>query len=526
MRNPSVKTNLRVARMAAVLVAMPFAGAAISCTDLKESPTSTISPSNFYRTDAEIRGGLAGVYASLRDASTDNFWYLSQVSTDETVVPTRGQDWFDNGKWIDLHKQTWTPNSAITLDNVNGAWNQLFTGVSRANVLLAALKPESVQNGLAIQSEIRALRAFYYLELMDLFGNVPIVTDAEVKTRAQNTRPEVYKFVETELLAARPNLPAKYASSDYGRITQGAVDAMLASLYLNAEVWSGTVTAAGLQKGTQRWADVVTVTDRILNSGTYSLATPWQSNFVPTNENSPELIMVAKFAAVDGLGLTFINRAVHYNHYRSPGGWNGFSSLADTYNQFAANDQRRSIFLVGPQVSLEDGTPIKDRAGNPLVLTPLIADITQAKENEGVRVVKYTFDPNHFQQQMGNDYSVYRLGEIYLMKAEALNELGRTAEAVAAVNIVRARVFTPPQPLSAGSFNQASFRSQILKERLFELDNEGKRRQDMIRLGTFLAPFNEPASYAKGQTAPYKILFPIPQTQLQTNPLLVQNPGY
>jgi hypothetical protein len=131
--------------------------------------------------------------------------------------------------------------------------------------------------------------------------------------------------------------------------------------------------------------------------------------------------------------------------------------------------------------------------------------------------VKFPYDPAHFAEQMGNDFPIFRLAEIYLIKAEALNELGRTGEAVALVNQVRARV--NPTPVAAAS--QAAFRQVILRERLFELNNEGKRRTDMIRAGIFTAPFQ-----FKEQREPYRIQFPIPQTQIQTNPLLVQNAGY
>ena len=520
MRNPSVKTLRRAARLAALLAALPLAGAIQGCTDLDEAPTSTISPDDYYHTEAEVRGGLAGVYASLRSVE-DNYWYLSQVSTDETVVPVRGQDWLDNGKWLELHRQTWEAGSAITLDNVNGAWNQLFAGVSRANVVLGALQPNQVENQAAIEAELRGLRAYYYYLLMDLFGNVPIVTDAAVEARAQSPRADVFAFVESELMAARPALPTQWDAANSGRMTQGAVDAILASLYLNAEVFTGTVTEAGLQRGAPRWQDAIDAADRLLNSGVYSLATDWKSNFTPNNESSPENIFTAHNSPQPGLGLTFINRAAHYNHYQSPGGWNGFSILADTYNEYDAADLRRSIILVGPQVSLETGLPIKNRAGTEqLNLTLTIGDITQAADNEGARVVKFPFDPAHSQEQMGNDFPLFRLAEIYLIKAEALNELGRTPEAIPLVNAIRARVFNPPKPLS-GSLSQSELRTAILNERLFELNNEGKRRMDMIRLGVFTAPFEY-----KEQREPYRILFPIPQTQLQTNPMLVQNAGY
>jgi len=503
----------------ALAIAIPLAGAMQACTDLEENPTSTISPDNYYRTEPEVRAALAGVYNVMRSAAIENYWYLAEATSDETVTPTRGQDWFDNGRWLEFKRHTWAPGSAAGGENINGAWEDMFRGISRANVVLNALQPNQIANQATIEAELRTLRAFYYLRLVDLFGPVPIVTDVEIMARAQNTRAEVFQFIESELVAARPALPVRQDAANYGRLTQGAVDAMLATLYLNAEVFSGTVTEAGLTKGTARWADAVTAADRILNSGEYSLATDWRSNFVPNNESSPENIFVAVMIPQSGLGLTMINRSGHYNHYSS-GGWNGFSTPAETYARFSAADVRRSMFLVGPQVSLETGAPINDRAGNRLVLTPDIPDITQATETQGIRPMKFPFDPAHAAEHMGNDFPVFRLAEILLIKAEAVNELNRPAEAVALINRVRERAFVPPQPLST-ALTQAQVRTAVLNERLFELAGEAKRRTDMIRMGVYTAPFQ-----FKPATEPWRILFPVPARQLQTNPLLVQNPGY
>jgi hypothetical protein len=492
---------------------------ALGCTDLTEVPSSSITPENFYRNEDEVIGGLASVYAQLR-STTDDYYNISEVSTDEIIVPTRGQDWYDNGQWLDIHGQTWSANSSGTLALVNGAWINLFTGVARANVVINALDNVAIANKAGVLAELRTLRALYYYELMDMFGGVPIVTDIEIKTREQNTRAEVSKFIEDELKATHDALPKAWPADMNGRMTQGASDAILASLYLNAEVWTGTVTATGLQKGTARWQDAVTVCDRILNSGTYSLATNWRSNFTADNGTSPEIIAAVKFLAQSGLGNNFLMRALHYNQY-TPSPWNGFATLAETYAAFDPADQRRQIFLAGPQINLETGKPITDRQGVPLNFDPNIKDITQAPENAGVRIAKWPLDPNHVQQDAGNDYALFRLAEIYLIKAEALNELGNTAGAVALVNTIRARVFSPAQPLNAGAFTQATFRDQILKERLFELTDEGKRRQDLIRMGKYNLPWA-----FKAASAPYKIVMPIPQTQIDTNPLLKQNAGY
>ncbi|HVE77564.1 MAG TPA: RagB/SusD family nutrient uptake outer membrane protein [Gemmatimonadaceae bacterium] len=519
----------RTARRGAVALASALLVVVPGCTDLTENPESAVTPENYYRTSEEVIGGLAAVYAQLR-STLWNYYNLSEVSTDEFVVPTRGSDWYDNGRWLEIHRQTWEPASATGLEDINGAWVESFTGIARANLLLAALENVAVAQKDIVIAEIRTLRAFYYYTLMDMFGNVPIVTDVEIKQRAPNTRAEVFAFIEDELLEARDDLPPSWSASMNGRLTKGAAEAILANMYLNAQVFTGTVTATGLQPGPARWQDAIDAVDRILALGVYSLPTDWKANFRADNHLSPETIMAIKYAPVPGIGFEMVYRGLHYNQ-TTPTPWNGFSTIAETYYAFdtasvaangilTSNDQRHDIFLDGPQVNVQTGLPITDREGTPLFYTPTIGDVTQARENEGVRVYKWPEDPNHSGQWHGNDYAYFRLAEMYLIKAEALNELNQTGAAVTLVNTLRARVFEPDRPLT-GTFTQASFRDRILRERLNELTAESKRRQDLIRHGKYLLPWS-----FKEQREAHRILFPIPQTQIDANPMLVQNPGY
>ncbi|MDP9278098.1 MAG: RagB/SusD family nutrient uptake outer membrane protein [Gemmatimonadota bacterium] len=512
--------------VAAVITALLLAPA---CTDLTEVPQSAITPENFYRNEDEAIGGLASVYAQLRQV-VEGPYEITEVSTDEIIVPTRGQDWLDGGKWLDIHRHTFTPNSSAGLDNIKNAWVTMFQGVAKANVVLAGLENVSFTSKPTVVAELRALRAFYYYMLMDMFGGVPIVTDVNIETRPQNTRAEVFKFVEDELTAARADLPDSWATEWNGRLTKGAADAMLASIYLNAEVFTGTVSATGLTKGTARWQDAITASDRILNSPAgYQLDANWRHNFTYDNNTSKEIIMAVKFLNQSGLGLNFLQRALHYTQF-TPSPWNGYATLAETYNAFDANDIRRQIFLAGLQYNIETGAPVKDRQGNPLIFDPNIGNETAATEGAGVRITKWPYDPGHIQQDNGNDYANFRLAEIDLIKAEAMNELGQTVQAIALINTTtRARAFpTTPKPFSP-ALTQAALRDSILAERLFELTAEGKRRMDMIRIGAELGGVNRyvaPRPPYKPLSFAYKILFPIPQTQIDVNPLLVQNPGY
>jgi hypothetical protein len=524
MKRLFVTTSIGAVGLCTLLL-VPMQG----CTDLTETPLSSISPANFYHTEGEVLAALAGVYAQLR-GTLDDYYNVSEITTDEMVVPTRGSDWYDNGTWLEIHHQAWSANSPATLSFFNGAWNTAYAGIARANVLLDALQHVSVPNQAQIDGEARFLRSFYYYLLMDLYGGVPLATTTEVKKWPRQTRDSTFKFIESELLAVRAALPLTQPAGSGGRITRGAVDALLASMYLNAGVFKKeSAGAGGINATAYNSCSGVTVSgglgacqaaidrsDSIINSGVYQLADTFAKNFRADNNLSPENIFVVKFADADGLGLNFVMRTLHYNQF-NPSPWNGFATLAQTYNAFDSLDRRRNIFLVGPQVNLESGAPAKDRAGSPLVFTTTIADVTQATEGEGARIYKWPIDTKHVQQNNGNDFAWFRLGEIYLIKAEAELEGGTgTPDPLTLLKLVRARSVPQPDTLSVVN------RDVILRERLFELTEEGKRRQDLIRHGKYTAPFE----FKPTLTADFRVLMPIPQTQIDANPLLTQNPGY
>jgi len=534
MKRFFVKASIGAAGLVALLV--PLHG----CTDLGESPPSLITPRNFYSSESEAVAALAGIYAQLRSTAPEGQIYdANEISTDEEVVPTRGSDWNDGGQWIDLHNMTWKPNSAATLNFFNGAWNNPYAGIARANLFLVAVKNTTFSNKEAYVAEVRALRAFYYYILMDFFGGVPIVTDTGLANakHARNTRREVFDFIEKELIAARDSgLPATRDAGDNGRFTKSGADAILANMYVNAGVFTkDSAGVGGISATTYNSCAGIPVSgnpdacqaalaaaNRILNSGYYRLADSFPQNFRAANYRSPENIFVVKFIAADGLGLDYAMAILHYNQYAPLTPWNGFAITAQTYNAFDSTDKRRQVVLIGRQRDVLTGGLINDRAGNPLIYTDTIHDIHSATEGEGGRIYKWPVDPAHVQQNSGNDYAWFRLGEIYLIKAEIENELGNVALATALVDSLRARRDTVAAPLATVN------RAVILRERLFELLGEGKRRQDLIRFGAYTTRLDDP-SLVGGKSAPaadYYVLAPIPQTQIDANPLLKQNPGY
>ncbi len=513
---PSSRPRLAALRTAAAVLGAALAAGA--CTDLTESPPSNFSPTTFYQNDQQVQSALAGVYNGAR-VTQGPYWQVSQASSDETIVPTRGTDWLDGGQWVELWQHTYGPSSGAGNQLLNSAYSDLSQGIARANAVLQSLGAVNTPAAQAGIAEARVLRAWEYFMLQDMFGGVPIITEPGLASVPRASRDSVVRFVEAELLAARPQLPPSRDAGSWGRVTRYSVDAMLSYLYLNWPVYTGTVTATGFTPGaTARYQDVIVRSDSILNSGRFQLApdsASWRQNFAYNNQGSRESIFVIRNFTEPGLGLDFPNRVSYYNQFVG-GGWNGFSMVAERYAQFAPNDTRRSIFLVGPLRTFDTGQPVVE-GGQQVVLTPTITSINAAGRNEGVRVNKFTLDPNHVNEHNGNDFTVFRLAGVLLDRAEALWRLGREAEALTILNQIRARVYNPPQPI-AGPITV----DVILRERLNELTFEGKRRTDMIRLGTYLAP----KPFKPNVTPANRVLMPIPLNQLQANPALTQNPGY
>jgi hypothetical protein len=524
----TLPTRARVALLGVLLApALGLAG----CTDLTVDPYSAVTPENFYQTETEVIAALSPVYSQLR-ATLWAYHNLSQVSSDETIIPTRGGDWGDQGRWLSMHRHSWSPQ----LVDLNDAWTASYAGVARANSLLRDLEPLDVPNKDGLVAEIRGLRAFYYYTLLDLFGNVPLIGDEEGEYSVDpddppqtESRATVFDFVVSELEDVRGALPVAGAGNG-GRFSQGAADALLANLYINAPVFSGTVTASGLQPGSPRYQDAIDAATRVIN-GPYSLnqgLDAWYGQFGPDNQDNPEHVFVVQHLAEDGYGLNFGHRWSHYNSFAG-GGWNGFSTIAETYTAFDG-DPRQVIFMEGQAYNhdqcdptgllgseCDDDDAINNRAGDPLIFTVDFPNGVDgaATEGNGVRVNKFAIDVNRGPNgNHGNDYPYFRLGEMYLIRAEARLRSGDTGGAVSDVNMLRSRV-------GADDVDAIDL-DGLLQERLYELTYEARRRQDLVRFGQFTNAWS-----FKDASQGYRVLFPVPQIQIDASDgVLQQNPGY
>ncbi len=472
-----------------------------ACTDLSETTYDVIPTSGSFGSTSAQQAALIGpLYNGLGDYYA-NMTNLNTV-TDEQIVPTRGGDWKDGDNWKRLYTHTWDP----VTDNgqFNGPWTWCYNNITSINQQLGTA------TDAGLKAELRALRAFFHYQAMDLFGNVIISDAVGSTTPAQTTRAQVFAFVEKELLAVYPDLSNVTGGAYYGRMNKYVADMILAKLYLNAQVYTGT----------PRWADAITRCTNLISSGKFQLPSDYFSNFVVQNQNSPEIILATPFDKSKRGGfhpqmqtLHYLNQLT-YNIGTAP--WNGFAAVTEFYNSFDDKDIRKKQWIVGQQYKA-DGTPLTDD-GVPLVYRPEIESFAfDAGANgrlAGARTQKYEIQRNNSFTEQDNDFVVYRLADVYLMRAEANLRLGNTAAAITDANVVRTRTGLP-------SYTSLTL-TELLAERGRELAWEYHRRQDMIRFGVFGAA----KRFKPADSDNHWELYPIPRDQLALNPNLKQNPGY
>lgn len=527
----------------------------VSCTDAEVPVASQVTGEEFFQNETEFVSAMGDAYTVLGPGGLgghNGFSSIQEVSTDEFVIPQRGQDWFDGGIWLRMHRHQFTYEEGY----FNNTWQFLFSGVNNTNRLIFQFE-SAVDEGNAdpelaeaFIAELRALRALYYYWLLDTFGNVPIITSFEdapeepsqPSSNFEEGRTQVFNFVEQELLNALDEVDTD-VSGTYGRINQWVVHFVLAKLYLNAEVYTGT----------PRWDDAITHTNEIINSGNYNLSSSYQDNFVTENSGSPEIIFAVPYDRVFLTGFNIHQMSLHYGSQSTfrlqSQPWNGYATLEEFYLSYTdpeqnpgpqgtvtgpmgeettgTTDDRLTNFLAGPQFDTQ-GNRIEDDAvfsdfdqdGAPLTFTPAINSLEpDACRQCGARVGKYEIElgstPN-----LDNDFVVFRYADVLLMQAEARWRLDNSdPEALRLVNLIRER---------AGVDNFTSLTAeQILEERGREFFYELMRRQDLIRFqgNEGETRFND-SWWEKNVSEPYRTVFPIPREQLEANSNLVQNPGY
>ena len=511
------------------------------CTDLSEEVFSEVLEKDYRPAERDLPYILAPVYASFRSLmfGWQGYFDLQEESADHIITPVRPNGWDDAGTYRRMHQHTW---NAVQWQPYN-TWQQAYASITKANLVIMQIEdgslPLPADVGNAAIAELRAARALAYYLLLDNHGNVPIVTDyRDVSLPDQKNRKQLYEFVVNELQEVIPML-SEDVEPMYGRMNVWAARALLAKIFLNAEVYIGTPA----------WENVIEQTDIIINANKYRLDTDYKNVFSSTNHGSPEIIFAVPYDEVYGHGsqihmktLDPLSRLV-YNMAAGP--WGGNCAVPQFIDTYDADDQRLyDSWIQGPQYHATTGELVINYVKS---VPGIGGDGTVAPSNAGYRIGKYEIKKGAT-NNLDNDYPMFRYADILMMKAEALLRTGKENAAAELVSAVRERAFrSNPEKavvtgadLLKGSVYNYGWQDKdgtvsgtgggdirygrFLDELGWEFTAEAHRRQDIIRFGVFQTKswFNHnPHPNAISRT-----LFPIPNDELNKNPKLTQNPGY
>jgi len=522
----------------------------IGCTELVDRSYDRIIAEQFDATDQDLASLVGSAYINWRDVilNWDGFHRAQELSADQLVIPARPNGWVDGGVYRRIHEHKWTSDEGIVVQ----VWNRAYAGITNCNRIIYQIEsniipidPDALESTI---SELKVLRASYYYVLLDLYGNVPIITQFDVPVGflpEQSSRGEVYDFIVGELVENVDHLSESNDQSTYGKFNKWAGYALLAKLYLNAEVY----------KSEAEWEKAIQAADMVINSGLYALEASQRNVFVTNNENSKEIIFaipfdenyVTEWNAFD-LHMQTLQPGSQatYNLISTP--WGGICAIPQFIDTYDPDDLRLiNGWIQGPQLTAS-GEPIiaslGTLAGQPLSFVNEVPGIDYSEEIHGYRLGKFEIKQNA-NVQLSNDWPLLRYADVLLMKAESLLRLGNIEEAAALVTEVRKRNF-PQNPekasvsgadlLGGSNYSYGLDNRQentveggddikfgrFLDELSWEFAQEGRRRQDLIRFGVFTTK----SWLNHSPNGDDKILFPLPRIALNTNPNLTQNPGY
>ena len=506
-----------------------------NCTDLDVPIESELTSDNFPETEEHFIALTGDIYSNLPKRYFKSYWFLQEFPADGLILTANGGNWYDDGRYKNYHMHTWNTSQRF----IREVWDWCYTGISSSNSTLSLLEKieESDMRNRTI-AEVKTMRAFYYFILMDIYGDVPLLTKFGQEVTTRNSRKEIFEFIEADLLNVVNNLSVIVDQSTYGRPTKYMANALLAKLYINAEVYIKET----------RYEDAVKACDEIIETGIYSLEDDYLDVF--DIDNGP-LIKDIIFAVVyDSYDITQQYYARYWVHkglgakYSLPYNPTGcVKALPEYYDLFNdPNDRRNDMWLTGKQYYW-DGNPVIIETTNsgldnrydgddPNGVVQFHVELTREIEfrsfetfdtgddwlgkSIGYRCNKFYPDSTSVSRQQNNDWPVFRYADILLTKAEAIlrgapSTLNQTPTTL--VNEVRNRC-------NASEYANIDL-DELLNERARELCYEGWRRNDLIRFGKFENPWG-----FKTDSDPRKRIFPVPQDEVDKNPALGQNPGY
>jgi hypothetical protein len=496
MTHNPIGPRARLLAMSILLVAMPVT----ACTDLlTEKPKDRISTEAFYQTAADAKAAIAATYRPLSTGSlwgTNLQWALNAATDESRVGPEE-----ENPNIVALTQLSWTTtNPYIAGSNAaGGAWGGLYQMITRANLVLA--KVPAIEMAETDKSQILAeakfLRALGYFYLVRLYGDVPLVLTPEEQEALGGRTPQAQVFAQIvkDANEAEAALPATWPSTDKGRATKASAQALLAEQYIWRKDWASAATAA----------------KKIIDSNLYGLQANYINAFLPGSQNRNEEVFAAQSSSATGAPAIDI-AAWEYPRNMNPnsnGGWGTWQPLQSFIDSYPAGDYRKEVSFFTSGI---------DPTGKLVTFLPHV----------------YKYRPTARPGQQDVNWPIYRYADVLLMYAEALNEQNQPATALQYVNMVRARARNGTgaenraAPANLVGLSQAQTRQAIFDERKWELAYEGKRWFDLVRQGfpVFQAAEATDPTVIPTNIQPTRMVWPIPQAQIDLNPQLTQNPGY
>ena len=464
--------------------------------------------------DPDISGIDEGFSTYLRQ-----YWCAQELPTDEAI-----NAWNDAGL-PDYHNQSWSSSNTF----ITAMYNRIYYQISLCNEYIREVTPKlsGLTDTLATNvpyylAEARFLRALSYYHAMDMFGNVPFVTENDAIGSfmpEQISRDSLFSYIESELFSITNDnndihlMDAK--TNEYARVDKAAAWTLLAKMYLNSKVYLGS-------ENKQYYTDCISYCQKVIDAG-YSLHSSYNELFMADNYQCTDEIIFP--VAFDGThiqswgGMTFIISAeiggsMVASDYGSNQKWGGNRVTSALVNKFTDDADKRAMFYTNGQ-SLEISSVSTFTDGY------AVTKFTN-KNSDGTNGSNLTY--------VDTDYPVFRLPDVYLMYAEAVlrgGSGGNTTTALGYINEIRERAYGDTSGNITSSDMTLDF---ILDERSRELFWEGCRRTDLVRYGqltngTYLWPWKGGVSEGKTTSENYN-LFPIPSSDIGANTNLVQNPGY
>ena len=465
--------------------------------------------------------------------TTRALWNVQEITTDEAICA-----WGDAGI-SDLNTQTWSSQNPF----LTALYQRLSLSVTYANEYIRVTDGNADANVMRYNAEARFLRALAYTWDMDLFANPPFTTEADevgkffpkqLNPDAKIARKMLFNYIVSELHGIENKLGAPKFS--YPEADQAACWMLLARLYLNAEVYTGTA----------KWDSCKIYTDKVINSGKYSLAANYRQNFSADNDgtHNPEMIFAWE---QDGnhtqgyVGTTFIIesssdatyiRAEDFHGLTSNTNWNGNRSKKTFMNVLV--DTLATYGNVS--IPADDYTFAQCKDKRVCLKMKKSMDIPSASSSGdyGIGVYKFTAKNGDGTQSASynaafasTDFPIFRYADALLMRAEASHRLGDDASAIVDINAVRERAFGD----ASGNITVGQLTDQfLLDERGREFYYEAQRRTDLVRFGKFTDGnynWEWKGGIAKGtNTDKHLNVFPIPGDEVSANPNINQNAGY